>query len=169
MGQMKPKQTGWGESSSLLSTLLGLCVPERGHQTLLVLCDRKTNQNDRHFHRDFAYALSVFAVLGTPSKSVSMTGAKTRMCIGDGYFLEWGQMIKKSLFIHSYKCWQISLLFFFLLTLCSDIWKMLCIIPKVIYSAWGFCPFLFDRHWKRCFFFPIWVSLETVVCADCHW
>lgn len=32
-----------------------------------------------------------------------------------------------------------------------------------------FCPFPFDRHWKRCFFlFCFWASLATIVCGGCH-
>lgn len=62
-------------------------------------------------------------------------------------------------------------IYLFIFTLCSNICKMLCIIPRVTFdSVWGFfCPFPFDRHWKRCFFlFCFWASLATIVCGGCH-
>lgn len=158
MGQMKPKQTGWGESSSLLPSLLGLCVPERGHQTLLVLCDRKTNQNDTT--NSIKGLLVLFSICCVKNLSESMTGTKTRMCVEHGYFLEWEQMIKTKLIYLLLEMLTDLTTFFVFLTLCSNICKMLCINPRgSICSVCFFCPFLIDRHWKRCgfflfFFFP---------------
>lgn len=169
MGQMKPKQTGWGESSSLLPSLLGLCVPERGHQTLLVLCDRKTNQNDPTTSIKGLLVLLSICCVKNPSES--MTGTKTRMCVEHGYFLEWEQMIKtKPIYLLLEMLIDLTTFFVFL-TLCSNICKMLCINPRG--SICSVCFFLSFPIWQTlkevCFFFPFWSSLETVVCGGCHW
>lgn len=112
-------------------------------------------------------------IVVNPLESDSMKGTKTRMCVWR-MAIFWNDKDDPIYLLLQMLTGLTPLFLFiylFIFTLCSNICKMLCIIPRVTFdSVWGFfCPFPFDRHWKRCFFlFCFWASLATIVCGGCH-